>query len=523
VRLLRLALLLLLFSAESGGAEPLLWGGLKAGPYAVGYRTSWTTDATRQFDAKLPDGSQYASGKTPRPILVNEWYPAESRGTRPPMKQGDYLKLAGATGRLHLLSEALIEFSRGVNMQDLVDAEDPKHPTPAQQAALDRYYAAPTAAVRDAPARPGKFPVAIYVHGYGSSFEDNTVLAEYLASHGFVVITSAYQDGDLRMIADLQETGDDVQFLIHYAGSRGCCSGQKVALIGHSGGAQSILAYQSKPGAMADALVSLDSTEDYRYTNSFLFKDFVSLVHPSNLTVPILFAADPQASFQLADAMKRSHRYFLTERNAEHEEFIAEGVARTILLDTRERSAVEEKYTALCENILGFLSTALQLDLGGKPSWPQSTEPDFERNVVNLEDAPAGSSVPVYSEGDIPPTPRQFRDLLVAGKYDLAAASLDKFSGNKEWTAISLKSAFMVVDYLLADDRPGAARQLNDAYRRADSRVHLDAQYIAWGDRYLALRGRKESKLMYQRALILDPGSIKASEGLKKSELLPPQ
>ena len=34
----------------------------------------------------------------------------------------------------------------------------------------------------------------IYHGGYGSSFEDNSVLCEYLASHGYVVFGSAFQD-----------------------------------------------------------------------------------------------------------------------------------------------------------------------------------------------------------------------------------------------------------------------------------------------------------------------------------------
>ena len=63
--------------------------------------------------------------------------------------------------------------------------------TPAEAAAFDRFLAAKTIAVKDAPAAVGRFPVVIYHPGLGGSYEDNSVLFEYLASHGYLVLSSA--------------------------------------------------------------------------------------------------------------------------------------------------------------------------------------------------------------------------------------------------------------------------------------------------------------------------------------------
>src|SRR5262249_30219062 len=43
-------------------------------------------------------------------------------------------------------------------------------------------------------AGPESFPLVIYHAGAGSSFEDNSVLCEFLASHGFVVLGSAFPE-----------------------------------------------------------------------------------------------------------------------------------------------------------------------------------------------------------------------------------------------------------------------------------------------------------------------------------------
>src|SRR3954462_14676117 len=54
------------------------WGELKAGKYAVGFRTQYLQDAARSYDADYaPSGTPAV--KKPRPIFVAIWYPATGR------------------------------------------------------------------------------------------------------------------------------------------------------------------------------------------------------------------------------------------------------------------------------------------------------------------------------------------------------------------------------------------------------------------------------------------------------------
>jgi hypothetical protein len=57
---------------------PPLWGTLCSGAYAVGCNSTLELDWSRAYDAIFEDETAYTSGKAPRPILVNIWYPALS-------------------------------------------------------------------------------------------------------------------------------------------------------------------------------------------------------------------------------------------------------------------------------------------------------------------------------------------------------------------------------------------------------------------------------------------------------------
>ena len=71
------ALVLLALSALPAAAQdPLLWGGLKPGPHAVGYRSLYRLDHTRQYDPEFVTDPARAPAHKPRPISIAVWYPA---------------------------------------------------------------------------------------------------------------------------------------------------------------------------------------------------------------------------------------------------------------------------------------------------------------------------------------------------------------------------------------------------------------------------------------------------------------
>jgi predicted dienelactone hydrolase len=65
-----------------------------------------------------------------------------------------------------------------------VPEESPKIKSEAQ------WLDAPMLAARDAPPGGGRFPLVLLEQGNGQTLRDQAPLAEYLASHGYVVATS---------------------------------------------------------------------------------------------------------------------------------------------------------------------------------------------------------------------------------------------------------------------------------------------------------------------------------------------
>jgi hypothetical protein len=119
--------------------QPPLWGGLKGGRHAVGYR-----------QVSLAEGT------------LHVWFPAAAQ-------QGERLRVGEYFGR------------------------EGGGPLPA------RLLQAPSAAFPQAVAAGGSFPLILYAGDPGSAGPDNTVLAEYLASHGYVVATVPGTGGGLEV------------------------------------------------------------------------------------------------------------------------------------------------------------------------------------------------------------------------------------------------------------------------------------------------------------------------------------
>ena len=122
------------------------------GPFPVGVRTLILVDSKRHDP--LTDG--------PRTLVTEVWYPAADRA--PGKKTGTFLDFFGSHPEA---GEAFARRFGGV-MEE-----------------VNRRFT--TVAVRDEPARPGKFPLLVFSHGNGGLRHQNVFQMDHLASHGYVV------------------------------------------------------------------------------------------------------------------------------------------------------------------------------------------------------------------------------------------------------------------------------------------------------------------------------------------------
>jgi dienelactone hydrolase len=130
---------------------------LKEGPFPVGVTTTVFVDNSR---------TDHFS-KKPRTLVTEIWYPAaDSARSLPKSKYTDFIP-GGVTPDL----EEYYKKARGKTTDEL-----------NKTYWMNSY--------RDAPVRRGRYPVIIFSHGNGGSRHQNTFWCDYVASHGYVIVSA---------------------------------------------------------------------------------------------------------------------------------------------------------------------------------------------------------------------------------------------------------------------------------------------------------------------------------------------
>ena len=247
------AAILLALAFALGGARTSaspLWGELRPGTHGVGYRTVFTYDLSRPA---LGGAGGSARG---RQMQINVWYPARTRRGQKTMRFSRYVGLlfrevdfaarGGETPKQ--LAEKFME-----NPVEL--GGDAKALAPHVEALLR----AETAAVEDAPPAAGRFPLVVFP-AYRTP-ATQSIMCEYLASHGFVVAStglkgtheSEFDTG----LSGLETIVADIRFVVGELSASPSVDPKRLALVGVGVAASGGLALHMRhPGV--GALVSLD-------------------------------------------------------------------------------------------------------------------------------------------------------------------------------------------------------------------------------------------------------------------------
>jgi predicted dienelactone hydrolase len=529
---------------------------LPPGPHAVGFRSSWVLDHGRTYRTGWDDGATYGAVKSPRPVLVLEWYPAEpppadaTSGDAGFMPHASYLSLPTADARLASLAEALRVHLQGIFAEQVLGA-----PEGMLDVELQRALQAPTSCVLDAAPAPGPFPVVLYHSGAGSSFEDNAALCEFLASHGYLVLGSAYleADGSDLGIDGGRGSAEDAQCLLRHARTLPHADADRVALVGHSAGAQAFLRFAAQPGCPADALVLLDTTQDYYGLTLPLHEVLVreATEGRAHLTQPMLVAASPEAMYALCDTLVHAERCYLTVPDLGHDEFISQGLQRLQRIErdaqrgavapgeegeAARAPAVRASYRALCEHVLAFLDAQLR---GEDAAFAAQLERDRARPWTHAEPrlvlVPRGASGPEPWDpaSEAPPTPRQFVRLMLEQGAEPACTVLERFRGG-DGTAVPdgapddppdgpLHSSTMLAGSLLHELSERGRKDEARRYLAALKAIPVDAlglfQFLA---DISSMQGKREQALHFLRlACELDPENAELASSLRALEASP--
>jgi len=139
-----------------------------------------------------------------RPVQLNVWYPAPSDTAGKQMTFGSYVDQTAPAA-----FSTLNAIMRERNQQNAESS------VPSAQ--LPALLSLPMNAYADAPAMTGRFPTVLYFGGLNGDVNSNVVLAEFLASHGYVVASisllglSDQQPSQARTPSDLDTVVRDME------------------------------------------------------------------------------------------------------------------------------------------------------------------------------------------------------------------------------------------------------------------------------------------------------------------------
>ena len=184
---------------------PPLWGNLHAGAHAVGFRTIFRYDNSRTWKSTRSYDGKFSPDPKGRPIQINLWYSALPDPSARKMLFGDYVD------QIAPLDFAALNAIMRQRSRDDAASSVPAAEIPALRSAEMNAY-------RDAPPEKGPFPVVLYFGGLNAPINSNAILAEYLASQGYIVASisllgpSDEQTFQSRTPDDLESSVRDMEF-----------------------------------------------------------------------------------------------------------------------------------------------------------------------------------------------------------------------------------------------------------------------------------------------------------------------
>jgi hypothetical protein len=347
----------ILIAIYSASAKSSLYDSLKYGKYNVGVKYYHEYDKSRSYfpkyhyfgtDTELPMG---------RPMQIVTWYPALLKQSAEQMTYGNYLAYTSSETDFNLQGEK----ARQKHLNNILDS------LPINSHTLYKaLWQQKTKAYLDIEPLQANFPVIIYAPPMNASSHDNAVLCEYLASHGYLVISVAakgeFSRNQSQSIVDAYVQALDLGFLWEF--SRHLTQSKKVATIGYSLGGLSNILFATQNQDL-DAIVTIDSSI---MSQGWLDKIRNSaLYRPESLKADLLMFSknmkqahlNPDDFFQEAKYTNKglirfnhnTHYYFSSEQLTLRMHF---GYLETDM----EQNAALYAYTDMSNYILAFIKNA---------------------------------------------------------------------------------------------------------------------------------------------------------------------
>lgn len=363
------------------------WGDMRPGPYPVGFQVMQLYDYSRAYWPKRNYLGIKDTLETARPMQISIWYPAGTNSSAEHLEFAQYVDLQAAALGLERATEDRIAEARAALRRGPLN---PHFEHGVSDAAMAEIMTTPTAAIKDAPAADGSFPLIIHS---GFSLIGQSVLMEYLASHGYVVASvpllgtsPAWYNRGSGTAAAYQAGADDIGFIKARLRRLPFVDPNRTAGIGMF--SADALLYQMQYQQL-DAIAVLDG----RYPA--ILRDIPGF-DPNAIRIPILDM--PHAGFRddrsLLDALYFSHRYLIRFDGVSHSDFYQfQRIAHPENADEHVAYAVIARYT------LAFLDSVLKGDESSRAFLDKAPElTGAPAGMMTIRQLPAQPAFPTEEE-----------------------------------------------------------------------------------------------------------------------------
>ncbi|MBN1211589.1 MAG: hypothetical protein JXA92_03350 [candidate division Zixibacteria bacterium] len=406
-------LIIILAPALTPAETPPVWGDLTPGPYGVGFTAVEKYDQSRAYRAKTDYFGAMLEGERARPLQICIWYPAV---TGP----DDFTMVYGEYAFPYPTDESFMNILSNFHNRELMTVFQQFN---RDQGFLQELMSVKLAAVRDAPAAEGVFPLIIYHNG--PSCAENAVLCEYLASFGFVVaathalgISNLSPDPDQ---ASLETLIRDREFVLAEARNLPYVDRNKLGLLGFLHGAFGAVSMAMR-NSDVDAVACLQS--EFLNPEHKVYLTENAFYNPAHFAVPLLqiYAEDEQhRDLSVLDSLKFATVYRVKINGLRNFDFTHYGAMSVLagLPDQPLAEIIREGYRTICAYVRNFFEAELNKSQAGfKFLSDPPGQPAFDSSFVTV----------VYRKGaELPPTAEQFTGII--NEYGVAKGVeiFDKF------------------------------------------------------------------------------------------------
>jgi pimeloyl-ACP methyl ester carboxylesterase len=366
-------------------------------------------------------------------------------------------------------------------------------------------------AYRDAQCAKGVFPTVLYFGGLNAPINSNAILAEYLASQGYIVASisllgpSDEQTFQSRTSDDLESSVRDMEFAWSVLQTEPNIDKTKLAVIGHSVGAIEAVILGLR-NADVSAVVALDGTYGFQGLSSVLTHSYGFA--PEKMRASFLDLRRAQGAqgnepldLSAVDSFRHADRTFITIEKMHHSDFTSFAMIgaefhaplpTSYPLNGWNRETGRAGYEKVCKVVLSFLDAKVKSD----------------SNALGEIDRLAGENeeISVKHLGAVAPSPSPLEAAALANTNGLEAAKRAFITscGEDNLTSCVDTDRFNTWGYnLLGQRRPKdalAVFQLN-AWAHPQSANAQDSL----ADGYLSVNEKENARAAVQRAIALAP------------------